>query len=41
MHIAASERARGKSPKTARSMGYATVVARGGGKGKTKRGSKK
>lgn len=31
-HIAASERARGKSAKEARSIGYATVVAGGGGK---------
>lgn len=33
MHIAASERARGMSAREARSVGYATVVARGGGRG--------
>jgi hypothetical protein len=33
-HVAASERARGKSAKEAKSIGFATVVARGGGKGK-------
>jgi hypothetical protein len=38
-HVAASERARGKSVEEARSIGYATVVNRGGGKGK-KRGKK-
>jgi hypothetical protein len=36
-HIAASERARGASAKEARSIGYATIVARGGGRGR-KRG---
>jgi hypothetical protein len=36
-HVAASERARGASAKEARSIGYATVVARGGGRGR-KRG---
>jgi len=34
-HVAASERARGMSAKEAKAVGYATVVARGGGK-KTK-----
>ena len=33
-HVAASERAKGKSAKEAKSIGYATVVSRGGGKGK-------
>lgn len=33
-HIAASMRKQGKSAKTARSIGFATVVARGGGKAK-------
>jgi len=33
-HIAASERAAGKSSKLARNIGYATVVSRGGGKRK-------
>lgn len=32
-HIAASMRSRGMSPKAARSVGYATVVKRGGGRG--------
>jgi hypothetical protein len=36
-YIAASMRKRGKSAKTAKSIGYATVVSRGGGKGKVKR----
>jgi hypothetical protein len=36
-HIAASERARGKSTRTARSIGYATVVSRGGGKPKKRK----
>jgi hypothetical protein len=36
-HVAASEQARGMSAKQARSVGYATVVARGGGRGR-KRG---
>ena len=31
-HIAASERKRGKSAKSAKSIGYATVVKQGGGK---------
>jgi hypothetical protein len=31
-HVAASERARGKSAKEAKAIGYATVVKRGGGK---------
>jgi hypothetical protein len=35
-HIAASERARGKSAKTARSIGYATVQQQ-----KSKRGARK
>jgi hypothetical protein len=35
--VAASERARGKSPKEAKSIGYATVVSQGGGKGKRKK----
>ena len=35
-HVAASERARGKSPEAARRIGYATVVSRGGGKRKKK-----
>lgn len=35
-HIAASERAKGKSAKSAKSIGFATVVKRGGGKGKRK-----
>jgi hypothetical protein len=39
MHIAASERARGKSAKEAKSIGFATVVARGGGK-KPRKGKK-
>lgn len=39
-HVAASERARGMSAKEARSVGYATVVAGGGGKGKSKRGKR-
>lgn len=38
-HIAASERARGKSAKSAKSIGYATVVARGGGKAKKRKRS--
>lgn len=38
-HIAASERARGKSPAEAKSIGFATVVSRGGGK-KSKRGKR-
>ena len=33
-HIAASERKAGMSAKEAKSVGYATVVSRGGGKGK-------
>lgn len=33
-HIAASMRKQGKSAKQARSIGFATVVSRGGGKGK-------
>lgn len=33
-HIAASMRKQGKSAKAAKSIGYATVVSRGGGKGK-------
>lgn len=33
-HVAASERARGMSAKEAKAVGYATVVSRGGGKGK-------
>jgi len=33
-HVAASEKARGKSAKEAKSIGYATVVSRGGGKKK-------
>jgi hypothetical protein len=36
-HVAASERAKGKSPKEAKSIGFATVVSRGGGKRKAKR----
>lgn len=36
-HIAASERAAGKSAKEAKSIAYATVVSRGGGKGKKRR----
>lgn len=32
-HVAASMKARGMSAREARSVGYATVVARGGGKG--------
>jgi hypothetical protein len=36
-HVAASERARGKSAKRAKSIGYATVVKQGGGKGGSKR----
>jgi hypothetical protein len=36
-HIAQSERARGKSAKTAKSIGYATVVSRGGGKGRKRK----
>lgn len=39
MHVAASLRKKGLSPKAAKSAGYATVVSRGGGKGK--RGRKK
>jgi hypothetical protein len=39
-HVAASERSRGMSPKEARSVGYATVVARGGGR-KGMRGRRK
>ena len=39
-HVAASERARGMSPKEAKSVGYATVVSQGGGKGKPKRKGK-
>lgn len=31
-HVASSMKAKGKSPKAAKSIGYATVVARGGGK---------
>jgi hypothetical protein len=37
-HVAASERARGASAKTARSIGYATVVSQGGGKPSRKKG---
>jgi hypothetical protein len=36
-HIAASERAKGKSAKSAKSIGYATVVSRGGGKPKKRK----
>lgn len=36
-HVAASMRRRGMSAKEARSVGYATVVARGGGRGKRAR----
>jgi hypothetical protein len=36
-HVAASERARGKSAKEAKAIGFATVVSRGGGKRKAKR----
>jgi hypothetical protein len=36
-HIAASERAKGKSAKAARSIGYATVVSHGGGKKKARK----
>ena len=36
-HIAASERARGKSAATAKRIGYATVVSRGGGRKKAGR----
>jgi hypothetical protein len=39
-HVAASERARGKSAKTAKRIGYATVVSQGGGKGKRARSKK-
>jgi hypothetical protein len=39
-HVAASERARGKSAKEAKAIGYATVVSRGGGKGKRSRSKK-
>lgn len=35
-HVAASERSRGMSPREAKSVGYATVVARGGGRSKRK-----
>jgi hypothetical protein len=35
-HIAASERAKGKSPKIARSIGYATVNKMKGKRGKRK-----
>lgn len=35
-HIAASERARGKSAKTAKSIGYATVQKQKGKRGKRK-----
>lgn len=38
-HIAASERARGKSAKEAKSIAYATVVKQGGGR-KAKRRKK-
>ena len=38
-HIAASERKRGISPAEAKSIGYATVVKRGGGK-KAKKGKR-
>lgn len=34
-HVAASERARGKSAKVARAIGYATVVSQGGGRKKS------
>jgi hypothetical protein len=37
-HIAASERARGKSAKEAKAIGYATIVSRGAGR--KKRGKK-
>ena len=36
-HVAASEQARGMSPKEAKSVGYATVVSQGGGKKGKKR----
>ena len=39
-HIAATERKRGMSPKAAKSVGYATVVKRGGGKPKRKMSDK-
>ena len=39
-HIAASMRKEGKSAKQAKSIGYATVVSRGGGKGKARKGKK-
>jgi len=39
-HVAASERAQGMSPEEAKRVGYATVVSRGGGKGKPKRKGK-
>lgn len=37
MHIASSERAKGKSPKIAKSIGYATVNKMKGGKGKARK----
>lgn len=40
-HIAASERARGVSAKEARSIGYATVVARGGGRRGKRKGRRR
>ena len=40
-HIAASERARGMSAKEARSIGYATVVARGKGRRGKRKGPRK
>jgi hypothetical protein len=35
-HVAASEQARGKSAREAKRIGYATVVSRGGGRGRRK-----
>jgi len=37
-HVAASMRRRGMGAKRARSVGYATVVARGGGRRRRRRG---
>lgn len=37
-HVAASERARGVSAERAKRIGYATVVKRGGGRGKRRGG---
>jgi hypothetical protein len=39
-HVAASERARGKSAAEAKRIGFASVVDRGGGKGKGKKRGK-